>query len=50
MVEVAVHDSTADSRPGLWDRLQGVVGKADGLPLDASAGIDHYVTHGLPRE
>jgi predicted DNA-binding antitoxin AbrB/MazE fold protein len=49
-VEVAVRDATADSRPSLWDRLKDVVGKADGLPADASARVDHYLTHGLPKE
>ena len=49
-VEVAVRASKSDSRPTLWDRLGDVVGKADGLPADASARIDHYLTHGLPKE
>ena len=49
-VEVAVRDSKLDSRPSLWDRLSGVTGKADGLPPDASARIDHYLTHGLSKE
>lgn len=47
-VEVAVRDSILDCRPSLWDRLHDVVGKADGLPADASTRIDHYLTHGLP--
>ena len=50
VVEVAVRDATSDSRPSLWDRLKDVVGKADGLPPDASARIHHYLTHGLPKE
>jgi len=49
-VEIAVRDSKLDSRPSLWDRLNDVVGKADGLPPDASTRIDHYLTHGLPKE
>jgi len=49
-VEVEVRDSSLDTRPSLWDRLNGVVGKADGLPPDASARIDHYLTHGIPKE
>ncbi len=49
-VEVAVRDSKLASRPNLWDRLNDVVGKADGLPPDASTRIDHYLTHGLPKE
>ncbi len=50
VVEVAVRDSASDSRPSLWDRLKDVVGKADGLPADASTRVDHYLTHGLPKE
>jgi hypothetical protein len=50
VVEVAVRDSTSAPQPSLWDRLTDVVGKADGLPPDASARIDHYLTHGLPKE
>jgi len=49
-VEVAVRDSKSDAGPSLWDRLKDVVGKADGLPADASTRIDHYLTHGLPKE
>ena len=49
-VEVAVRDTVIDSRPTLWDRLGGVVGQATGLPADASTRIDHYLTHGLPKE
>ena len=50
VVEVAVRDSASDTPPSLWDRLHNVVGKADGLPPDASNRIDHYLTHGLPKE
>ncbi|HWG42291.1 MAG TPA: antitoxin family protein [Gemmataceae bacterium] len=48
-VEVTVRDKL-DNRPSLWDRLNDVVGKADGLPPDASSRIDHYLTHGLAKE
>ncbi len=50
VVEVTVRDSESDAQPTLWDRLKTVVGKADGLPADASTRIDHYLTHGLPSE
>jgi hypothetical protein len=50
VVEVTVRESQPESRPSLWDRLQSVVGKADGLPADASTRVDHYLTHGLPKE
>jgi len=52
-VEVAVrevHGSDSNKSPTLWDRLKDVVGKADGLPADASVRTDHYLTHGLPKE
>ncbi len=49
-VDVAVRESASDSPPSLWDRLKDVVGKADGLPADASTRVDHYLTHGLPKE
>lgn len=49
-VEIAVRDSASDARPSLWDRLKNVVGKAVGLPADASAQIDHYLTHAWPKE
>ena len=45
--EVEVRDSKLDTVPGLWDRLNSVVGQADGFPLDASARIDHYLMHGF---
>lgn len=53
VVEVAVRElpgSESNARPSLWDRLKDVVGKADGLPADASTRVDHYLTHGLPKE
>ena len=49
-VEVVVRGSSVDSRATLWDRLGDVVGKATGLPADASTRIDHYLTHGLQKE
>jgi len=49
-VEVAVRISQLDSRPSLWDRLGDVVGKADGLPADASTRVDYYLRHGVPKE
>jgi hypothetical protein len=52
-VEVAVREtfsSDTNPQPTLWDRLKDVVGRADGLPPDASVRTDHYLTHGLPNE
>ncbi len=45
-VEVAVRDSASDSRPTLWDRLGDVVGRAAGLPADASTRTDHRLVYG----
>jgi hypothetical protein len=50
VVEVTVRASESEPRPSLWDRLQPVVGKADGLPDDASTRVDHYLTHGSAEE
>ena len=53
VVEIVLREiasSEAPIGPTLWDRLKDVVGKADGLPADASVRTDHYLTHGLPRE
>jgi hypothetical protein len=50
LVEVAVRASAPGARSSLWDRLNDVVGKADGLPPDASTRVDHYLTHGLPKK
>lgn len=46
----AIPGSEANAQPTLWDRLKDVVGKAEGLPADASVRTDHYLTHGLPKE
>lgn len=46
----AVVPSTNTAKRSLLDRLGDVVGKAEGLPPDASARIDHYLRHGLPKE
>jgi hypothetical protein len=34
--------------PSLYDRLKDLVGKAEGLPPDASVNHDHYL-YGLPK-
>ncbi len=48
VVRVDVIDGTAresgiEAGPTLLDRLGPVVGKADGLPPDASKNVDHYL-------
>jgi len=35
--------------PSLYERLEDVVGKAEGLPADASVNLDHYL-YGTPRQ
>lgn len=40
--------STEDEIPTLLERMQGFVGKFDGLPPDASVNHDHYL-YGTPR-
>ena len=39
---------TAEARPSLLERLQDVVGKAEGLPRDLAAEHDHYL-HGTAK-
>jgi len=49
--EVSVSPTPAQvEQRSVWDRLHDVVGKAEGLPADASSRVDYYLTHGLPRE
>ena len=38
-----------DPIPTLYERLKSVIGKAEGLPPDASANVDHYL-YGHPKE
>jgi hypothetical protein len=35
--------------PTLYERLKSVIGKAEGLPTDASVNIDHYL-YGNPKQ
>jgi hypothetical protein len=32
-----------ESNPSIYERLQSVAGKAQGLPVDASMQVDHYL-------
>ncbi len=45
----AIVPPTTPSKRSLLGRLGDVVGKAEGLPPDASTRFDHYLTHGLPQ-
>jgi hypothetical protein len=40
------HDESG--MPSLYERLEEFVGKAEGLPPDASVNLDHYL-YGLPK-
>jgi hypothetical protein len=35
--------------PALYERIEAFVGKAHGLPPDASINLDHYL-YGLPKQ
>jgi hypothetical protein len=52
-VRVEPADSVADDDdeqdiPTLFERLEPLVGKLEGLPPDASVNLDHYL-YGLPK-
>jgi hypothetical protein len=52
-VEVHVLQETAQQEgksdvPSLYEQLKDFVGKAEGLPPDASINLDHYL-YGLPK-
>ena len=47
-VEAIGSQATAPKR-SLLDRLGDVVGKAEGLPADASQNVDHYL-YGHPKK
>lgn len=40
--------SDDESGPSLYERLESVIGKAKGLPPDASRNVDHYL-YGAPK-
>jgi len=44
------HDEPeSDSIPSLYERLKPFIGKAEGLPPDASINHDHYL-YGTPKQ
>jgi hypothetical protein len=45
----AMETPAAPAKRSLLDRLGDVVGKADGLPADASQNVDHYL-YGHPKQ
>jgi hypothetical protein len=46
---VRVEPMDASEPPSLLERLGDVVGKAEGLPADASQNVDHYL-YGHPKK
>jgi hypothetical protein len=47
-IEGGCEEPTADDIPTLYERLKPFVGKAVGLPPDASVNLDHYL-YGTPK-
>jgi hypothetical protein len=48
-LEVAAPTPDAeDDGPTLYERLEPLIGKLDGLPPDASVNVDHYL-YGVPK-
>ena len=47
-VEVTLPDDSEGIRPSLFERLESVIGRAQGLPPDASENVDHYL-YGHPK-
>ena len=45
----AIQPSEKPAKRSLLDRLGDVVGKAEGLPADASQNVDHYL-YGHPKK
>ncbi len=47
-VEPIITEHGTDSRPGVYDRLAKLAGKAKGLPADLARQHDHYL-HGQAK-
>jgi hypothetical protein len=50
-VRLLTHDSAVgddESMPSIYETLKDFVGKAEGLPPDASINVDHYL-YGMPK-
>lgn len=47
-VDVVLTSETDEDGPTLYDRLKPIIGKAQGLPPDASRNVDHYL-YGHPK-
>jgi hypothetical protein len=46
--ETPLHDADEEKVPSVCEAMKGFVGKAEGLPPDASINLDHYL-YGLPK-
>ena len=49
LVESGTRPETKEGVPSVCEVLESFVGKAQGLPPDASINLDHYL-YGVPRE
>lgn len=47
-VRVEVMPTGTEQQPTLYDRLQPVIGIAEGVPEDAALNVDHYL-YGHPK-
>jgi predicted DNA-binding antitoxin AbrB/MazE fold protein len=48
LIENTESDTGEEKRLSLYDRLEPVIGMAQGLPPDASLNVDHYL-YGQPK-
>lgn len=48
-VESGQDESERKEIPTLYERLEPFIGKAEGLPPDASVNLDHYL-YGVPKQ
>ena len=48
LVDSARREPDVEKAPTLYERLKPVIGRASGLPPDASTNVDHYL-YGHPR-
>jgi type IV secretory pathway ATPase VirB11/archaellum biosynthesis ATPase len=47
-VQIVLPPESEANAPTLYERLEPVIGKAKGLPPDASKNVDHYL-YGHPK-
>ena len=49
LLKAAAPDADTENRTTLFDSLQPLIGKAEGLPADGSTNVDHYL-YGHPKQ